>query len=445
MNISVWSSFSKRKNSTKQPSGGTTVTCTLKEKTSIESPVFILNSPIVDYTYVSAFGNYYFVTDVVNVNANICEVHCVMDTMASHKTEIGNTQAYVLFDTTANSEQVDARLSIKTTATHSISTVNLRSDISEAGTYIITITGTDKVGSYVVPRSTIDKLMPDITTVFDQFIQGTTPFEAIRDSIKQLVGSGALSDNIKDVRWLPFSISGDTTVYPLSVGMYDLSVGGTRIDSRLDLKSTSVTIPWQFSDWRNTEPYTQVYVYIPFVGVVNYPASQLKGASSLAFDVSLDKITGDLAILVKTNNGSPLGSYGASTGVTIPVGSSGIGGMNIANAIITGASAIASGSVTGLASSALSAVTPVSQSVGGISSGAGAELDKRIIVCTICHDTAVSPSSVSSAIGTPTNAVKTINTLSGYIQCNGASVDINGFDTDRVEINSFLNSGFFYE
>ena len=48
MNIKVWSNFSKRKNSTKQPTGGSTITVTLKDQCSILSPVFILST--LDFT-----------------------------------------------------------------------------------------------------------------------------------------------------------------------------------------------------------------------------------------------------------------------------------------------------------------------------------------------------------------------------------------------------------
>ena len=71
MQIIVWDNFTKRKNSTLRPAGGTTVTCVLKEQTSVENPVFILNTPLTLYTYVGAFGHYYFVSDIVNLDGQI--------------------------------------------------------------------------------------------------------------------------------------------------------------------------------------------------------------------------------------------------------------------------------------------------------------------------------------------------------------------------------------
>lgn len=449
MTIKVWTDFSKRKNSTKQPTGGTQVDVRLKDNCSLEHPVFILSTPVTDYTYVEAFGHYYFVSDVVNINAGMSEVHCSQDVLATYKTAIGNTSAYILYDTASNTEIPDGRLSTKTTPTISVNTGTFRSDISESGTYIVSLTGTKKTGSYVVPQSTLKFLMPDIETVFDSYIQGTDPFAAIVGAGKQLVGSGQVSQNIRDVRWIPFSVSGDTSEL-LNVGMYDVynnngvPLGGHRIDTRLSLMDESVAIPWQYGDWRNTDPYTQIYMYIPFVGVVNYPASALIGQSYIYVHSSLDKITGDISISVDSGN-VVLGCYGASTGVTIALGSSGINSANIANGVIAGASALGAGSTAGVAAAILTALQPLSQSVGGISSGSAIGLTKTLKCATVCHNTVVTPSSVSSAIGTPTNSVKTIGNLTGYVQCMDASVEVNCKDADRAEINGYLNSGFFYE
>ena len=450
MTIKTWSNFSKRKNSTKQPPiAGTDVVCTLKEATSIENPTFVLNSNDFTINYVQAFGHYYYVNDIKSVRNDVIEINCTQDVLATYKTAIGNTSAYILYDTTANTEQVDHRLSVVTTPTVQSTLAALRSDISDAGSYIVSLTGEHTVGSYVVTRSALDALMPDISTVFDSFIQGNTPFEAIRDSIKQMVSTGSVPQNIRDVRWIPFTVAGDVLT-PLYVGQYaainanGVQVSGMLINNRIDTDTVTLNIPWQFTDWRNSDSNTQLQLYIPFVGLVNYPASAIKNVSTISVDTSLDRITGDIAIEVYALN-EVLGTYGVSTGVSIPLGASGVTATNIVNNVLAGAASIASFNAGGVISAGISAMTPLSQSVGGISSGAGSGLPKWLQFTSICHDTVVSPSSVSSVMGTPANAVKTISTLSGYVQCSGASVDVACLEKDRDEINSYLNSGFFYE
>ena len=47
--------------------------------------------------------------------------------------------------------------------------------------------------------------------------------------------------------------------------------------------------------------------------------------------------------------------------------------------------------------------------------------------------------------GRPVALTHAISNHSGYVQCDGASVSITGDAWERDQINSYLNSGFFYE
>ena len=452
MKIKYWTSFSKRKNSTKQPTGGTEIDVTLKQGTSLEAPTFILSaSNAFDIVYVTAFGHYYFVSDVVYVHNGIYEVACTQDVLATYKSNIGATSAFVLYDTTTNTEIADDRLAVETTPMISTVTQTFRTDYSAAGSFIISITGTNKVGTYVVPESTLARLLPDITTVFDSYIQGSGPFDAIVAAGKQLVGSGQISENIKDVRWIPFTVT-TSGVDTLRVGMYDvyseggIPLGGQRPANRIATQTASLSIPWRWTgtDWRNADPYTQINLYIPYIGNVSYPASVLKGATTISVESSLDTYTGDLSVRVHAA-GMTLGCYGAQTGVNIALGSSGLSASRIANGVISAAASVAAGSLSGVVASAMNACQPLSQSVGGIGSASASGLLQSCQVTVVTHTPAEAPDDVSPVMGTPAFEVKTIGSLSGYIQCSGASVSISGPDADRDEINGYLNGGFFYE
>ena len=72
MNITLYR-FSKPNNSTKQPSGGTSISCVLKENTSILNPVFILKNNDFDYNYCKWNNRYYFINDIVSLANNYSE------------------------------------------------------------------------------------------------------------------------------------------------------------------------------------------------------------------------------------------------------------------------------------------------------------------------------------------------------------------------------------
>ena len=464
MNINVWSGFSKRENSTKQPTGGTQITVTLKQNCSIESPVFIVSSPVPSYDYVEAFGHYYFVSDIININAAQSEIHCKEDVLATYKTDIGNTTAFILYDETSNTTLQDNRLSVVATPTVSRNSAQLHANLSTTGSIIATVTGEDATHCYVLGASDIYKLVPNIKTQVENIFSSDHMPTGVLDqdfvptiisAVRQLIASGDLATNIRDIRWVPFSVSG-SGLFNVYNGMYDTGIDSGRLivtgTNRIDARQINISIPWQYSDWRKVYN-TEIMVHIPFVGDVSYPAAQLADSDTLNFAVSLDMITGDIAIQVFTNTGLRIGSYGASTGVTIPVGNASPSLSKIFTTFLGGISPAGAGSIGGMISNAtraagqmaMAAFTPVSQTVGGLGSAASIGLPFNVEVATVCHNTNVSPSSVSSVMGTPAMSVKQIGNLSGYIQCENASVSSACLESERAAINSYLNSGFFYE
>ena len=94
MQIKYWTDFSKRKNSTKQPTGGTTATVTLKEPCGIASPSFVSAAIPESVKYIQAWGRYYFVSEVTHDGPEII-IPCVSDPMATFKSAIGSTYADV--------------------------------------------------------------------------------------------------------------------------------------------------------------------------------------------------------------------------------------------------------------------------------------------------------------------------------------------------------------
>lgn len=98
MTINLYN-FSKRQNSTAQPSGsGTAVTCTLKENCSLFNPVFQLAASYAtaEKNYVKWGTRYYFVKDIVYETNSLASLYCEEDVLASWKNAIGTSTQYVL-------------------------------------------------------------------------------------------------------------------------------------------------------------------------------------------------------------------------------------------------------------------------------------------------------------------------------------------------------------
>ena len=162
-------SFTKRKNSTLQPSGGgVDLNCELKQPTSYKNPVFLFFvEDGFPWNYLQWDDWYYFIEDVVSVRNDLFEVHCSLDVLATYKAEIGATSAFVLYDTTANTEIIDTRLSQKTTA---IQTYASSAPVFTLGNCILLgIVGDGGVGIYSVSQGTANNILNSINNWLEAY------------------------------------------------------------------------------------------------------------------------------------------------------------------------------------------------------------------------------------------------------------------------------------
>lgn len=464
--------FSKRKNSLKVPvdSTGTIFDVSLKQPCSYQSPVLTLTSSGFTYNYAKFEGAYYFVSDIVSLRANLWEVHLSKDVLATYRTQILSTSAYCLYDNIGNSEIVDNRLAIKTSRTIDSNAVAFP-DLSDSGCYAITVVGESSTDLYLldsvydlVSSTFLTNVINDMDEVSGVPTPGTeegslllTLASQLYKNGSRLVQSGSALDAIKSCVWIPFPKSlffGSTRV--IKLGKFSTGVTGKYVGSGrcfAQLTQTSVSIPWQATDWRRNAPYTQVYLYVPFIGVISLPASQLTGASVITVMGSVSPATGDLSVNV-LNDQQVLGSYGGNCGCQYPIGASNAAQKGVVNTLIgaaaTGVSAalglgVGAAALSGVAMAASSQIAGMPTSIGGLSSSAAMGLSRNIICFTSFHDTAVSPSSVAGAIGLPSFSVKNVSSLSGYAQFHEFSLDASAESEDFEKVNNYMNSGVFIE
>lgn len=96
MQITLYN-LAKRRNSTKQPSKGTNITVNLKEGTSYFNPSFILNLNPTGFNYLSWDNRYYYITNIENTRNGIYTISCELDALATYKSDILGTTAFVLY------------------------------------------------------------------------------------------------------------------------------------------------------------------------------------------------------------------------------------------------------------------------------------------------------------------------------------------------------------
>jgi len=519
----------KRRNSTATPTSKpalfelrTTLTdVRMKDESNVLTPSFLLNMQGHDGSnFIEAFGRFYWVRDVVLVRANLIQINCIIDVLGSYRGHILNTQAFVLFDSTANSELPDRRLGVKTSATYSTATADMPWNFASGlGTNLICVAGngknTDGAGStgvYAITRSGIDDLgfqIQDLLEevndqaeaygqVYDDYVQQaqselaaivTDPQRMIPHAIvgigyfnaaiaygfkaffieglknlwqaivKLFTGGDALK-NIRAAYWLPFIVPKDGMPYvsKLALGGFveEIQGGLNKMIQPIYPQTATVSIPWQFTDWRNVA-CTEIQLYIPLIGNISIPASAVKGHNSLTLYFSLNIYSGLFSVRIMCGDAT-LGTFGVDSKMPIMIGDSNVNAGAVLNTIAAGAAAIATSGAAAIAAtgaaiaSGFESLTPVNTTVGGIGGGAGNSLGSTIQCTTIAHGTSQEPSALLPIIGTPTNQLKTLSNISGYCQTmdahmNMAAVTGESWPTEGevTEVDNYLNSGVYIE
>lgn len=469
-------SFTKRKNSTKQPGGlGDSRICKLKETTSLDAPTFIIQGNDFDYNYCEWNGRYYFITDIRSVHNNLSEIDCELDVLATYKDYILNTTAYVLYDSVPNTELPDNRLPIKTTKSVQVSTVPCPFALS-AGTYILSVTGSNgSTGVYRATLQDIQNLMDDISNIYDNlfdyesqhpapvFPSGTHNveevfeywtewikwlWESIKYPITQLFGSGNIPENIRECKFIPFTVGvNGHHADPLCLGTFETSIDLYQLGNETEYKEVDVTIPWQSTDFRRRTPYTDIYLYLPYIGMVKLSSENLVNQNSIHVGYGLSIRNGDIVCTVSSGS-QILGQYSGNVATEVPIGFSNISLAKQAQAIIAGAAAAATDSIAALGMATLNfgnTVNPNYSSIGGLGGLAATSANQNITCYTVFHDTIAPPNQNLQVIGSPTMHSKSLGSLTGYCQCVDAHVEAPAMSGELESIDNYLNTGFFIE
>lgn len=481
--------FDKRRNSTKTPTvAGITpedLSVVLKSPTSYKNPSFHLErSGGFPFNYMDWSGWLYWIDDVISVGNDRFEIRCSLDVLGTLRAYILNTTAFVLYDGTSNTELPDGRLSVKTTKAVSINQgafSYLGGHSFPGGTIVAGIITDDGASFYEMDGSTADSLLEDIN---DTGIPGLLPIPSISwdDStvedvldgiasildtigrnivigLRHILGSRAASDCIISAKQLPVAPGAITgTSETIYLGTWNTGRTGKRITNRIVLDSADVSIPWTFSDWRRNSPYTELYLYIPFVGLISLSPGDLVGDSNIHILASLDVISGDVLFEVSTAAGRYIGQYGGNIAGAYAIGSAAVSigqqavtaiGATAAGAAIvaTGGAAAAMAAKIGAAGIAgiIASNTPTPSSVSGGGGGAALGLAAVCYCISVTHDTNVAPDSVAASIGTPAMAQKSLSSLTGFVQTKCASVSAPFYDGIIEECNALLDGGVFIE
>ena len=455
-------SFSKRRNSTKLPTGtGTQKTIYLKEDTSIQSPSIVLdgNDVTYDYCYIQEFGRYYFVDDIIILTNGTTQYNLSEDVLASNKTAVGNTVAEIAYSSTGyDIWKNDSRIPTKNIINEAASSGVAPGIFDLSGCFVLTVvndaSNSGMTCQYIVNTANMQTLAAELFT-------STT----LQTELKEYLQSPF--DSIIDCKWLPFDYNeapGSTA--NIVLGTRSTNAQGIKLQYPCVKKSSAtVSIPWAYSDFRRSAPYTSLAAWIPGYSYVEINASEQTQNTSLKFEFCCDWGCGDICCnIIHPVSSIIYQSYSYNVAVPVPISqiTLDIGGIisNTSNflgsaantGIAAGAQSIG-GAVSGAfsmlmsgAGAILSANRRVSSTKGGVGGRAVINEGIDVVIYSYSVETENPDNANYIAVwGRPVGQTHAINTHSGYVECIGASIAISGENSEREEINSYLNSGFYYE
>lgn len=473
--------FDKRRNSTKTPTvAGITpedLSVVLKNPTSYKNPAMhVQRSGGFPFNYMDWSGWLYWIDDVVSVGNDRYEIHCSLDVLGTLRAFILNTNAFVLYDETANSEIPDTRLSTKTVrgfqyASDEFNSLGQLSDPSDA-IVVLGITTKTGVSFFAMGQTLAQTLLTDVNqTELPNLFPSSPPGGTVEDYLEfaanelgtffeRILGCSSASSAITSAIQIPVTLgAAHGNTQPIYLGSYPTGKSALELDWRSYVDTLTISIPWTFSDWRRRSPYTALYLYCPFFGMVALPTEELIGESSITIEATLDLPTGETIFEVYgTNTNHYIGTYSANLGGYYTVGAGGVSfgrqvttaiGATVAGAAIIAAGGSAAAMATKIGGAAVAGViggnTPNVSSISGGGGGASIGLRKKSYIFEITHDTTVSPDSVKTTIGTPAMAQKSLSGLTGYVQTRAVSVSAPFYDTVIDEANRLLDGGVFIE
>ena len=436
--------LSKRENSTLRPSGaGDSRSVLLKAGPSIYNPTFIMADDVTEYNYCKWGSRYYYIRDIVVAKNQRFEVECALDPLSTFKDEIGEVSAFSLYASSGFNDGIpDDRLSTVDTASIQSSSLGLFDSGASDGTYIL---------QYATSSSTKGPCgilwLSDTEAKVVAAALNETGFNDFLDNFaKQLVGAydALISCRYVPLNWYALGTSGGTKSVVLAG--YATSAAG-KVPADIVTYEGSISIPWQFSDFRNLSPYTSLLLYLPAYGFLEINPADVIGKSSLEISATCDGVTGDVFYIVdniarcSTNISSP-----------IAIGTTGTNSFGVAGGLVSAGANLLGGNFMGATADLFGvALASVQRTVGVCGSNGGlagvfanvGSSGMTVRLYSICHNTSDNPADMAASHGRPVRAVQGI--VSGYNQFVNASVNCNAPDEIKSRINAMLNGGFFYE
>lgn len=452
---------SKKRNSTFQPSGGTSYTGQLTNESGMVNPTIIMDfgntAPTYNYAYITEFNRYYWINEITSVGGGLWRVDMTSDPLASFKTAIGNQYEYVLRSSYSYDGNI-TDLKYPTKASYTAARDTMSTAYSTlTGSYLVGIVSPNgqlgAVSYFSLSESQFATLRNNLMGTGDPYYSGITD---VNQRNMAIVMSNPMQ-YIVSARYYPFQIPAGTAA-AVKLGTFNAGnfppTSALTVPSSGDLDLTSHPLASTRGAYMSAEPFTQRFIYWPPVGLIHIPGSLLVGVSKLYLQLNMDIVSGIGRMEIYSDNSytSMIMATSFVLGFDVPVAQmiSGNPLKVISGAVSlfsSGVSAI-NGNIPGAVTSGLGAIgdflTANIPEVQAFKPGSGSLLAPGSIqLIEIFYDVADDDPSEN---GRPLCKSVQLSTIPGYIICEHGEVNAAGAtETERAQIAEYLTGGFYYQ
>lgn len=440
--------FSKRKNSTKRPTGqGTEVPCLLKSATTFQNPTFILQKPmndILQFNYAKWADHYYFIDSTTSINAGQTEISCTEDVLATYKNEISNYTCFIersSNQTTLANDTMYIPTNDWVLSTRNVSHKEKIMTSTYSQQYIIRAVSRTGVASYYINGDQLNNLL-------DYMYTESNFTDVITDAITKLMFDPF--KYIVDLKWIPFVESAfkNNNNEAIQLGFWDSGVMAKRID-----EDTVVNFSYTFAfnnplyaitDFRYySSSFSNYFIKLPFIGVVALNPYKIDESVNALYQ--FDATSGLCNIFLQSKK-VVFASYQFQLSVPVQIGYASTNIAQLTTSAVSLVSAGLQGNIAQGISSGIEAgrsITAPEVSMLGTIGNISNILNNQILEFNSYACTSIEPDGTSE--GYADGNTRKISTCSGYLRCRNASIEISGFTGDQEAVNNYLNSGFYYE
>lgn len=458
-------SLEKRDNSTKQPASdsGHEFDCILKAGSGIIHPTLSFDIGVAsdpsqyNYAYIPVFDRYYFIEEWYFERA-LWTCTLKVDVLATYKTEIGNSNLYVMRAAAEHDGSIiDTLYPAKAGCSFDSDTVSnpwwnnmvfIIGVVSKAGTmgslsyYGVTSNIMNDICAHLIDNTVTE----DNGFSWDDCSQAlqlslVDPLQYIKSCIAIPVSFSDISNIGTMQRIYAFNWDTGSSGYKIARAPYIDKTFTFDIKKHPDTNSRG--------NYVNSAPYTNITLTLPPFGTIDIDTSVTCNASTLSARVRIDPITGK-AILSIQCNGITMNRVEAQLGVPVSLSSVTRDYIGAASSALGAAGGMIESGLSGSAGGFIGSLSGVGNAVGSLmprsnTIGTSGGFASALGTFRLDHQFFRPIADDNAHNGRPLMAKRTLKNLSGYMIIQDGDVPINGTSSEDQMVRNYLESGFYYE